>query len=228
MSFQRVSRHFWSMAFKWRYRLLQRHRHRRLVLEQFRNIAGIEEIPLLVLPDVFNPALFQTSVFLANQLKSSEPRLSVLDMGTGSGLCAIAAAKRGHDVVAADINPEAIRCTQINARLNQVAVQACISDLFSAVGGQQFDLILFNPPYYRGEPRDLWEHAWRSTDVIERFSHTLSAHLTSNGSALVVLSDKAEDFRSIFEQADLEMTIAAQNKLLNEVLTVYRLKPIRA
>ena len=31
-------------------------------------------------------------------------------------------------------------------------------------------LVLFNPPYYRGVPRSALDHAWRSPDVIERFS----------------------------------------------------------
>jgi HemK-related putative methylase len=225
---RQLSQRFWSTAFKWRYWLFQRYRHRHLVVEHFHNIAGIDALSLLVLPDVFNPALFQTSAFLANQISRSGAKLSVLDMGTGSGLCAIVAAKHGHHVVAVDSNPEAVRCTQINALLNQVEVQVCISDLFSAVSEQRFDLILFNPPFYRGEPRDLWEHSWRSTDVIERFAQDLSTHLMDNGSALIILSDKAEDFKNTFEQANLEVTIAAQNKLLNETLTVFRLQPARA
>jgi release factor glutamine methyltransferase len=224
---QRFSQRFWSAMFKWRYRLFQRHRHRRLALEQFQ-IAGIGEFSLVILPDVFNPALFQTSVFLAEQIPKADTRLSVLEMGTGSGLCAIAAAKQGHDVVAVDINPEAVRCAQINALLNQVEVQVCVSDLFSAIGDQRFDLILFNPPFYKGKPRDLWEHAWRGVDVVERFVQQLYAHLTPRGSALVILSDKAEDFRPAFEQAGLEVTIAAQKSLLNETLTIYRLTPASA
>lgn len=232
MNAARVSQSLWSIVFKWRYRLFQRHRHRHLVLEQFHDIAGITALPLVVLPDVFNPSLFQTSVFLAEQIPAervpqSEQGLTVLDMGTGSGLCAIVAAKHGHTVTAVDINPEAVRCTQINALLNRVEVQVCASDLFSALGGQRFDLILFNPPFHKGEPRDLWEYAWRNMDVIERFAEGLSSHLTSNGSALVILSDKAEDFRSVFEQANLDITVAAQSRPLNEVLTIYRLKPAR-
>ena len=27
---------------------------------------------------------------------------------------------------------------------------------------ERFDVVLFNPPYFRGEPRDLSDHAWRS------------------------------------------------------------------
>ena len=65
-------------------------------------------------------------------------------------------------------------------------------DLFGPVNGERFDLILFNPPFYRGEPRDALDRAWRATDVIERFAAQLGDHLTPTGSALVILSSDGE------------------------------------
>src|SRR5258708_21625879 len=42
----------------------------------------------------------------------------VLDMGTGSGVSAILAARAGADVVAVDVNPKAVECARLNAEPN--------------------------------------------------------------------------------------------------------------
>ena len=58
---------------------------------------------------------------LAAELKRRRPR-AVLDVGTGTGILAFAAAKALHArVVAGDIDPEAIRTARENARLNGIA-----------------------------------------------------------------------------------------------------------
>ena len=79
--------------------------------------------------------------------------MAVLDMGTGSGIAAIAAARRGARVVAVDISTEAVRCARINVLLNRVddRVEIRCGDLFEPVQGERFDLVLFNPPFYAGQ-----------------------------------------------------------------------------
>jgi len=58
-------------------------------------------------------------------LKSQRPR-RVLDIGSGTGVLAIAAALASHArVVASDIDPEAVRVTRHNARLNSARITAC-------------------------------------------------------------------------------------------------------
>jgi ribosomal protein L11 methyltransferase len=58
---------------------------------------------------------------LAAQLKRKRPR-AMLDVGTGTGILAFAAAKALHGrVVAGDIDPEAVRVARENARLNGIA-----------------------------------------------------------------------------------------------------------
>ena len=146
----------WLSARFW---LLERHRHRALVLERVRGI------PILVLDDVFNPALFGSSELLLRALPPLvRPGMRVLDVGTGSGLLAVGAARLGAQVVAVDLLPAAVRCASINALLNGVddRVEVHQSDLFASAVGEQFDLVLFNPPYFHGRPRAAWETAWRS------------------------------------------------------------------
>src|SRR5690606_38814794 len=80
--------------------------------------------------------------------RSGEVR-RVVDIGCGSGAGAILAAlaRPQAEVLAVDINPQALRLTRINAALAGADnLRAQHSDLLSAVDGE-FDLILANPPY---------------------------------------------------------------------------------
>lgn len=217
-----VARRLWKRLRWWRFRLFQQHRYDRLVLER------IDGRPFVILPQVFNPALFEASTILARTLESM-PITSdtcVLDLGTGSGLSAIVAAQSTQRVTASDINPAAVRCARINALLNHVEdrVEVLEGDLFAPIGDQRFDVITFNPPFYRGEPRDWLDHAWRSSDVIERFAAGLSRHLTADGYALVIYSSLADEaaLRWAFAAHDLQAEVFAQRDVITEVLTIYQ------
>jgi len=88
------------------------------------------------------------------------PVLRALDLGTGAGPGAIliATAHPGAEVIAADINPRALRFTGINAALadssNVVPLQ---SDLMTSVEGS-FDLIISNPPYLLDADERTYRH----------------------------------------------------------------------
>jgi ribosomal protein L11 methyltransferase len=57
------------------------------------------------------------------------PRGSLLDIGCGSGVLSIAAAKLGfRPVLAVDLDPQAIEATQRNAEVNGVVVDAWLAD----------------------------------------------------------------------------------------------------
>ena len=79
----------------------------------------------------------------------------MLDLGTGSGVGAVFAAQWAGQVVAVDVNPAAVRCARINVLLHGVEdrVDVLQGDLFEPVAGERFDVILFNPPYFPGQPR---------------------------------------------------------------------------
>jgi hypothetical protein len=71
-----------------------------------------------------------------------------LDLGTGCGLHALAAAVHSDRIVATDINPRALEMTEFNARLNGIEnVEVCPGSLFEPVGDEPFDLIVTNPPF---------------------------------------------------------------------------------
>lgn len=215
---------FWQNVYRLRFQLFQRHRYNRLVLE---TVAGR---PFLILPEVFNPTLFLTSEFMVQSFNARliPPGSRVLDMGTGSGVGAVAAARLARRVVAVDINPTAVRCAKINALLNGVDEKVTVyeGDLFAPVGNEQFDVILFNPPYYRGEPKSRLDQAFYAMDVVERFTAELSRHLTATGHALVLLSSTGDEaaFLRLFAEQGLAITIAARQTLWTEVVTIYQLK----
>ncbi len=219
-----------------RHRLLG-YRYRRLVVER------VEGVPFIVLPDVFNPVLFRTGAFLAQTLQHTarsspegrqralcgwaerEENATVLDMGTGSGVAAVFAARAGASVVAVDVNPEAARCARLNAILNHCEdrIEVREGDLFAPVGGQEFDLVLFNPPFFRGPPRDTLDRAWRSEDILERFAAGLGGHLKPEGQALIVLSTDGE-WQAALEALRVNSfaaTSIARRNFGNEIVTVY-------
>ncbi|HAV65176.1 MAG TPA: hypothetical protein DCY13_22745 [Verrucomicrobiales bacterium] len=72
----------------------------------------------------FGTGQHPTTRFCLEQLAKARPRgtsRSFLDIGTGSGILAIAAAKLGYDPVEAfDFDPDAVRIAQTNAQLNKV------------------------------------------------------------------------------------------------------------
>lgn len=207
----------------WHYRLFQQQRHRGFVLER------VEGMPLLVAPGVLNPRLMRTGEFFAQQLRPDllPHDAEVLDMGSGSGVCALFAARYARCVVAVDINPAAVRCTRINALLHQCEdkIEVLQGDLFAPLTGRRFDLVLFNPPFLYGAPQNDGDRAWRSTDVAQRFAGQLRNHLTPSGYALVLLSSYggARAFIDQFHRHGFGMSVVAEREFVNERLAILRL-----
>ena len=219
-----VGRRAWRNVLRVKLALIDRRRYRSVVIEH------VEGVPLVVLPDVFNPKLLRSGEFLVQQLSRADllpPGSRVLDLGSGSGAAGIAAAKRGCAVTAIDINPSAVRCTRINALLNDVEIDVRQGDLFGTLGTERFDVVLFNPPYYRGVPRDALDRAWRSTDVPERFAAGLASHLAPGGYGLVVLSSDGDyqAFLQALERNGLSSETVAMRDFTNEVMRVYEVRP---
>jgi len=188
----------------------------------------VDGVPLIVLPEVFNPVVFRTGALLGRTvaaLPAAAPGSRALDLGTGSGVGAVFAARRGYQVVAADVNPEAVRCVRLNALLNGLEdrIEARRGDLFVPVAGEAFDLILFNPPFFRGAPRDALDHAWRGTDVLERFAAGLPAALAPGGTLLLLLSTDGDGDTLLALLRDLGFTLdtAAERDFGNEVVTIH-------
>jgi len=149
--FVRAFIHFWS------YHLFLKHTNTVVT-----RVAGFR---LTVPPTVFHPKVFLTSKYFAGFIGSLDLKgKRVAEVGCGSGILSLAAARAGADrVVAIDINPNAARAASINAQDNGLGdrLRGVCSNLMSGLKAEpMFDVIITSPPSFPGEPRDVADRAW--------------------------------------------------------------------
>ena len=148
---------------------------RRLAGEPVAYITGVKEfwsIPIKVTPAVLVPRpetemLVEQTLEIIKEFRSqnSEVRIKILDLCTGSGCITVALAKElpNATFVSSDLSPEALEVARENCRSFQDRVRLVQSDLFSALKGEIFDIIVSNPPYLTSDlckklPKDILEH----------------------------------------------------------------------
>lgn len=134
------------------------------------------DVVLRLLPGVYRPLYAESRA-----AEICEPGEQVLEIGCGSGIVSLAAARRGCAVTAVDISEAALANTRLNAeRLGAADLAVHRSDMFSGVSGM-FDVILAHPPYIRLR----LPGAGRQWGTSEHFLETLvtgaGAHLRPNG-----------------------------------------------
>ena len=119
---------------------------------------------------------------------------SLLDIGTGTGILAIAAVKLhpGSRVVGFDVDPEAVAVALENAAINGVADEIDIEvNKLSSFHGHEFDLVLAN----------------LTADVIIPLSQEFPQVLKSQGALIVsgILSEQTDDVRAALESHNLSV-----------------------
>jgi release factor glutamine methyltransferase len=165
----------------------------------------------------------EDSELLASVIEKSDfSAKRVLEMGCGSGLLSILAAKQGSAVTAVDANPVAVDATKGNAARNDVPIHVFESDLFQKVDGV-FDAIIFNPPYLPSEDDDRTYAGGQSgRDTIERFAAGVKDHLEKNGTILMLISSLTgeEETAALLEKNGFSVAVAARKKIPWEELIV--------
>ena len=103
-----------------------------------------KDLELEIPANIYYPR--EDSMLMLDILEKTDLRgLKVLDMGTGSGILAVAAAKKGALVLAVDIDKNAVEIAWKNAAANNTVIRYRCSDLFEKIS-ERFDLIIFNAP----------------------------------------------------------------------------------
>ena len=116
---------------------------------------------------------------------------ATLDLGTGLGVQALLAARHSTRVTAVDLNARALHFARFNAQLNGVAnVEFREGSYFAPVAGEQFDLVLSNPPYVISpETAMLYRDGGLAGDAVSRGVVTeVPAYLREGGFAVVLVS----------------------------------------
>ncbi|MDR0401693.1 MAG: peptide chain release factor N(5)-glutamine methyltransferase [Endomicrobium sp.] len=137
---------------------------RRSKREPVAYILGVTEFmyfDFIINENVFIPRP-ETEILVDSVLEFSKNKrkLLLLDLCTGSGCIAISLRKLGKfkDIIASDINENAIEIAVKNAKINDVSDIAFIkSNIFDDINGKMFDIIVSNPPYVSFKEYNLLE-----------------------------------------------------------------------
>jgi release factor glutamine methyltransferase len=173
-------------------------------------------------PGVFQPRSDTWMLVDAVRRATLPPRAAALDLCSGSGAVAVAAALRGvRSATAVDVHRRSAWAARLNARLNRVRVRALHGDLFEPVAGRHFDLITANPPYVPAPPDmtpQRGDRAWNAgadgRAVIDRIIEQLPEHLAPGGCALLVQSSVTGTRQTLdrLSDAGLQPTIVERRR----------------
>ena len=188
----------------------------------------------MIPPGVFVPSAYTLSLAGHVQINPGE---SVADIGTGSGILAILAAKLGAKVTATDIDRAAVAAAHRNGELNRVMLDVRCGDLFADLG-MRFDVIIANLPQARIEPQILASidpHIRTAIDggpggnaLLCRFLQACRRH-KHGGTRIYVSVDTETDYRDSFARmlADfnvrlLGVHVHALYDAINDAADIYR------
>lgn len=144
----------------------------------------------------------------------------ILDLCTGTACLAILAARafRAASVDAADVSPQALAVARKNVARHRLGrrVRLVRSDVFAALEGRRYGLILANPPYvsakamevlpaeYRHEPRLALAGGADGLDLVARIVREASAHLEPGGALVCEVGESHPAARRRFRALKLE------------------------
>lgn len=139
-----------------RYLSLIQERASGIPLQHITGHQGFMDLDLKVGPEVLIPRP-ETELLVEEALRvlreeydaADAPAPEVLDICTGSGAIGLSVKKHfpKAQVTLSDISDGALQTAEANAELNGLKVEILKSDMFKALEGRNFHMILCNPPY---------------------------------------------------------------------------------
>jgi release factor glutamine methyltransferase len=163
----------------------------------------------------------------------------VLDLCTGSGAIAAAVKKALPiaEVHACDISGEALALAKENASRNNADICFLEGNLFGAVDGIIYDMIISNPPYIcssemdilqeevKREPKLALDGGCDGLDIVRRIADEAAAHLARDGSIFVEIGyDQSAAVAELFRRNFNDVNII--NDLAGIPRIVYARKPV--
>jgi release factor glutamine methyltransferase len=190
-------------------------------------------LTLTIPPGVFHPGLYFSTKFLLKYIETLPlENKTLLELGAGSGLISLSAAKRGAIVTATDINPTAVEYLEKNSSCNNIPLQQVIlSDLFDTLPVQPFDIIAVNPPYYKKDPDTAASYAWycgAQGEYFVRFFKALGSYIHADTAVLMVLCDECdiEMIQRIAAARRFGLTLVKEERKITEMNYIFRIKAL--
>ena len=195
---------------------------RRKESEPVAYITGVREfygLDFFVTPSVLIPRP-ETELLVSQTLKCIETqakkkkKLTLLDLGTGSGCIAITLAKKSNvHITAIDLSTSALDVAKQNAEAHGVSNQITFvsGSWFEPVEGEKFDIIASNPPYVSKseslakdldfEPESALFADEEGLSDLQFIMMNCTKYLNTNGALFLECGhDQAEKIRTLYEE----------------------------
>ncbi len=161
---------------------------KKIILDEAQHVT----LKLQIDKDVFGSDIMSSGIYLARflyQRPNFYKDKVVLDMGCGPGTQGIIMGLYGaKSITFADISPKAVQNTQKNiTSFKLINTEIYESDLFLKIPkGKRYEFIVFNHPFFPGNPKSLLEHSMLGgTEIIKKFLKNAPTHMEKN--ALILM-----------------------------------------
>lgn len=194
-----------------------------------------KDIIVKVKPGVAHPGFFYSTNFLLEFLEFINfRRKKILEIGSGSGLISIVAAKDGANVTAIDICPLAVKNTDANIILNRQKIlegngnaKTILSDLFENVPAGIYDILLIDQSTFR--KNSLKNENWSSmlNQKLEYFQTLFSKcrnFMDKESEMYIVLPGKFDfkTLQSMSKENGIKMQIVSVRSFITESLIIWK------
>jgi len=185
---------------------------------------------------VYEPAEDTFLLLETLQIKKDQ---KIFEIGSGTGIIALSCAQQGAHVICSDINPYAIELIKKNILVNNHILKGTIDvrsgDMYDPLlKGEQFDIIIFNPPYLPTTNDQLiggegWydkalDGGTTGLKLTKRFVKGLKFHLVKDGVAYFIFSSLSDKtiLTETLSKASLQATAINTLRCDDELLEVMK------